>query len=144
MTPGARLLLHRLVSGIEVPTRVHAFVKDANDLDDASGPRAIEDHMNRLSHTFAARIASHVSQVETANPRAQLGPVPRERAGRLCGELFERVEQERVVSLPGIAPPSLGADAQNVRQIALRRPREAKSRHRVYRRVGRVVPSSRM
>ena len=51
---------------IDVPERVHAFVKDADDVDDAIGAGAVEDYVNRLSD-IVGRVASRVPYMETSN-----------------------------------------------------------------------------
>lgn len=56
-----------LLCWIEVTNRVHAFVQDANDLDDVGLARAIEDHVHRPPYSVVASLASRVSHVETSD-----------------------------------------------------------------------------
>ncbi len=77
--------------------------------------RSIVDHVHRLPDVLRAPFAARMSQVKTSKTGPHVSPVPRERAMRLRRKLLNGVEQERLVSLPRIVAPSLGADRENVR-----------------------------
>jgi hypothetical protein len=60
-------------------------------------PRAIVNDVHRLPDALAAQFASRMSHVEASNTRPHVIPLLSERALRLRGNLFDRIEQERLV-----------------------------------------------
>jgi hypothetical protein len=85
--------------------------------------------MHGLSDRFGASTSAGMPHVDTTNPRSHVASIPRERAVRVGGELFQRVKQECLVPLPRVDAPSLGTHREDVREIGRCRSRETKSRH---------------
>ena len=58
-----------------MPSRLHAVVEHADDLDDAWRYQAIEDHMNRVCDRHLAAFIAAVADVEAANAGNELGAI---------------------------------------------------------------------
>lgn len=130
----------RLAHGrIEVPARLHPFVKDTHDFNNASPVRTIVDDVHGRSDRIGGPASARMPHVETSNARSQVASVPRQGAVRLGGELLYSVKQKRLVPLPRVNSPSFDTHGENVRKIGRRRSCEAKSRHGRQR--SRGVPS---
>ncbi len=123
-----------------MPARVHPFVQDTNDLDDAGLDGAIVDDVHGLPDGAGTAIQTDMSQVEAADTRKKVVPIPRYRAFRIGRDLSHGGHQQPGVPPPGVITPSLGARRENLLEIGSRRAREPKSRHRVS---GRAVTVSR-
>lgn len=131
----ARSLLRLVKSSIEVLTRFHPFVQDANDFDDTRLDSAIVDDVHGLLHGATPVIPTDMSQVEAAYTRKEVFPIPGQRALWIRCYLSQGGHKYRGVSTPALIAPSLGARREDPLKIGLRRSGEPKSRHRRQRRL---------
>jgi hypothetical protein len=114
---------------VEVTTRVHPFVQQADDLDHAFLGDAIVENVNRSPDLRAFRRTGCVSHVEAADTGTKVRPLFGERSVGLSRHLAHRFHENSGVPLPAFGAPSLGACRKDIGKIDLRWASEAKPRH---------------
>lgn len=110
-------------AAIEVPAWFHAFMQDTNDLDHASLDGAIIDDMHGMADGTAAAISMRMSQVEAANIRKQIRPIPCHRPFGIRGNLSQGAHPERGVPSPTLIAPPVAARCEDLIEIGLCRER---------------------
>jgi len=118
-------------SGIEVSTRFHSFVQDANDLDNAGLCHPIVDGVRRLPDGATAAIPTDVLQMKAADAWKEVFPIPSHRTLWIGRNLSHAGDQELGVPPPALIAPPLGARRQDLLEVKLRRTGEAKAGHRL-------------
>lgn len=107
----------------------HAFVENSNDLDQSRLNRPIVEHMHRLPDLRLSSSGARMPQMEAAKSGGQFLSVLSERAFRICCNNSHGCGEENIVAAPAFGSPSFGAWRENIREIALGRLRQAKTRH---------------
>jgi hypothetical protein len=118
-----------LLQLVEVTARLHALVQNAKDLDDALPIDAVVENMDWVPDAGDFSGRSGMPDMEAADTRAKLEPLPRKRPLRLSRDLPHGSGENGGVPLPGAGAPALGTDGKDTGEIDLRWASEAEPRH---------------
>jgi hypothetical protein len=112
-----------------VPARLHSFVQDTHDLDQAWSIHAVIQYVHRLSDFRLRIVGTRMPQMKAADFAPQLGTVPGRRTFRVRRHLAQRGRNNRRVAAPAIRSPALGACRKDLREIRPRQQRKTNARH---------------
>jgi hypothetical protein len=110
---------------------VHPLVQDADDLDKPWLDRTIVENMRRGAYSLLRVVAARMPQVKAPHAGQNFAAVLRPGRSRIRRHSAHRGREDLGIAAPSFEPPPLGAGREDMREIGLRRPREAKARHRI-------------
>jgi hypothetical protein len=115
----------------QVSAWLPTFVQYANNLDQVRLDHFVVHDVYRPAHPRLAVFAERMTKMQTAKAGQQIAAITGDGTIRIGGCLAYGGCDQSSVTTPPLHPPSLTACGKNVRNVGLRRAREAVARHRL-------------